>query len=40
MPYKEISRKLAISEKTIETHMRLALRDIKNVLEPVLDKII
>lgn len=40
MPYKEISRKLSISEKTIETHMRLALRDIKRVLQPVLEKII
>ena len=40
LPYKEISEKLSISEKTIETHMRLALRDIKNVIEPVLEKII
>jgi RNA polymerase sigma-70 factor (ECF subfamily) len=40
MPYKEISQKLSISEKTIETHMRLALRDIKSVIQPVLGKII
>jgi RNA polymerase sigma-70 factor (ECF subfamily) len=40
LSYKEISRELSISEKTIETHMRLALRDIKSVIQPVLDKII
>lgn len=40
LPYKEISKQLSISEKTIETHIRLALRDIKSVIEPVLDKII
>jgi len=40
LPYKEISERLSISEKTIETHMRLALRDIKNAIEPVLEKII
>jgi RNA polymerase sigma-70 factor (ECF subfamily) len=40
LPYKEISKKLSISEKTIETHMRLALRDIKSVLNPILEKII
>ncbi len=39
LPYKEISKKLSISEKTIETHMRLALRDIKVVLKPILKKI-
>ena len=38
--YKEISEILGISEKTIETHMRLALRDIKNVFEPALNKIL
>jgi RNA polymerase sigma-70 factor, ECF subfamily len=38
--YKEISKKLSISEKTIETHMRLALRDIKIVIEPALNKIL
>lgn len=40
LPYKEISQRLSISEKTIETHIRLALQDIKNAIEPVLDKII
>jgi RNA polymerase sigma-70 factor, ECF subfamily len=40
MPYKEISKKLSISEKTIETHIRLALRDIKGVLEPIIDKFV
>lgn len=38
--YKEISQELSISEKTIETHMRLALRDIKSVIEPALNKIL
>ena len=40
LSYKEISKKLSITEKTIETHMRLALRDIKRVLEPLLEKIL
>jgi len=40
MAYKEISKHLSISEKTIETHIRLALRDIKNVFEPFLEKLI
>ncbi len=38
--YKEISAELGISEKTIETHMRLALRDIKRVIEPALNNIL
>lgn len=38
--HKEIARKLSISEKTIETHMRLALRDIKSSLEPLIGKMI
>lgn len=38
--HKEIAEKLSISEKTIETHMRLALRDIKSALGPLLDRII
>jgi RNA polymerase sigma-70 factor (ECF subfamily) len=40
MPYKDISKKLSISEKTIETHMRLAIRDIKSVLEPILERMV
>jgi RNA polymerase sigma-70 factor (ECF subfamily) len=40
LPYKEIAQKLSISEKTIETHMRLALRDIKLAMKPILEKII
>jgi RNA polymerase sigma-70 factor (ECF subfamily) len=40
LPYKEISKKLSISEKTIETHIRLALRDIKTAMKPILEKII
>lgn len=40
MAYKEISEKLSISEKTIETHIRLAIRDIKSVIEPLLEKIV
>ena len=39
LPYKEVSAKLGISEKTIETHMRLAIRDIKSQLEPIIEKI-
>ena len=35
--YKEISEKLGISEKTIETHMRLAFKDLKRVIEPMLN---
>lgn len=37
--HKEIAKKLSISEKTIETHMRLALRDIRAALKPIMDKI-
>ena len=40
LPYKEVSAKLGISEKTIETHMRLAIRDLKTQLEPIIEKII
>jgi RNA polymerase sigma-70 factor, ECF subfamily len=40
MAYRDISKKLSISEKTIETHMRLAIRDIKLGLAPILDKIV
>ena len=40
LPYKEVSAKLGISEKTIETHMRLAIRDLKSQLEPIIEKII
>lgn len=40
MSHKEISKKLGISEKTIEAHMRLAIRDIKTVLSPILNKIL
>lgn len=38
--HKEIAEKLSISEKTIETHMRLALRDIKTALYPLIEKIV
>ena len=38
--HKEIAKKLSISEKTIETHMRLAIRDIKTTLEPLIGKIV
>ena len=34
------SAELGISEKTIETHMRLALRDIKRIIEPALNNIL
>jgi RNA polymerase sigma-70 factor (ECF subfamily) len=36
LSHKEISKKLAISEKTIETHMRLAFKDLKREIEPLL----
>ena len=32
--YKEISDELGLAEKTVEAHIRLAIRDIKKVLEP------
>lgn len=40
MSHKVISKSLGIAEKTVEAHMRLALRDLKAVLTPVLDKIL
>lgn len=36
LSHKEISKKLDISEKTIETHMRLAFKDLKREIEPLL----
>jgi RNA polymerase sigma-70 factor, ECF subfamily len=36
LSHKEISLKLDISEKTIETHMRLALKDLKHDIEPLI----
>ena len=38
--HKVISKSLGIAEKTVEAHMRLALRDLKAVLTPILDKIL
>jgi RNA polymerase sigma-70 factor (ECF subfamily) len=38
--YKEIAQKLGISEKTIETHMRLAFKDLKRFIEPLLNDLI
>ena len=38
--YKEISEKLGITEKTIETHMRLAFKDLKRIIEPMLNGIL
>jgi RNA polymerase sigma-70 factor (ECF subfamily) len=38
--YKEISEKLGITEKTIEAHMRLAFKDLKRIIEPMLNGII
>jgi RNA polymerase sigma-70 factor, ECF subfamily len=40
MSHKVISKSLGIAEKTVEAHMRLALRDLKAVLTPILDKIL
>jgi RNA polymerase sigma-70 factor (ECF subfamily) len=40
LSYKEISKSLNITEKTIETHMRLAIRDIKSVIEPIIGKLL
>ncbi len=39
MTYKEVSKSSGVNEKTIETHMRLALKDLRKVLEPILGKI-
>jgi len=39
LSHKVISKSLGIAEKTVEAHMRLALRDLKAVLTPILDKI-
>lgn len=36
LSHKEISKQLNISEKTIETHMRLAFKDIRRDIEPLL----
>jgi RNA polymerase sigma-70 factor (ECF subfamily) len=40
MSHKYISKSLGIAEKTVEAHMRLALRDLKAALSPILDKIL
>lgn len=40
MSHKNISKSLGIAEKTVEAHMRLALRDLKAVLSPILEKIL
>jgi len=40
MSHKVISKSLGIAEKTVEAHMRLALRDLKAVLTPILDKVL
>ena len=40
MSHKNISKTLGIAEKTVEAHMRLALRDLRSVLSPLLDKIL
>ncbi len=32
--YKEISHKLGVAEKTVEAHIRLAIRDIRKTIEP------
>jgi len=40
LSYKEISKKLDITEKTIETHMRLAFKDLKREIEPLLKGVI
>jgi RNA polymerase sigma-70 factor (family 1) len=39
MSHKNISKSLGIAEKTVEAHMRLALRDLKTVLSPIMDKL-
>jgi RNA polymerase sigma-70 factor (ECF subfamily) len=38
--HKEISEKLGVTEKTIETHMRLAFKDLKRIIEPMLNGIL
>jgi RNA polymerase sigma-70 factor (ECF subfamily) len=40
MSHKVISKSLGIAEKTVEAHMRLALRDLKAILTPILNKIL
>jgi RNA polymerase sigma-70 factor (family 1) len=40
MSHKNISKTLGIAEKTVEAHMRLALRDLRSVLSPILEKIL
>lgn len=40
MSHKNISKALGIAEKTVEAHMRLALRDLKSMIFPILDKIL
>ncbi len=40
LSYKEISKKLNISEKTVETHIRLAIKRLKKVIEPILNNIV
>ena len=40
MSHKNVSKSLGIAEKTIEAHMRLALRDLKTILSPILDRML
>lgn len=40
MSHKMISETLGIAEKTIETHIRLALKDLRAKLSPIIDKIL
>jgi RNA polymerase sigma-70 factor (family 1) len=40
LSYKDVSNSLGIACKTVEAHMRLAIRDLKSVMSPILDKIL
>lgn len=40
LSYKDVSKSMSIAEKTVEAHMRLAIKDLKSMLAPILDKIL
>jgi RNA polymerase sigma-70 factor (ECF subfamily) len=40
LSYKEISKRLNISERTVETHLRLAIKRLKKVIEPIISNIL
>lgn len=40
LSYKEISKRLNISERTVETHLRLAIKSLKKVVEPIIGNVL